>query len=157
MKKLLMLLGLILVSGLPAQAAESLYRVTRVADGDTLEVCSLRRSCVLVRVNNLNTPEKRFCSPAQMSKMSSCEPCLSGAQLGLRASKYAEALFARQPRVRVKTVGKDLYGRTVADVFLWDGRSYAEVMISQGLGVPYPCPRGRCVKRPRPWCSAIDN
>lgn len=132
--------------------AESLWRVSRVMDGDTLKACSLRKSCVTVRVNALNTPEKRLCKSSDMPKMSSCEPCAAGASLGVQASKYASALFARQPQVRLKTIGKDKYGRTVADVILWDGRNYADVIKDKGLGADYPCPNGRCKKRPRPWC-----
>ena len=65
------------------------------------------------------------------------------------------AAYARQlaPRIgRIERHGKDRYGRTLARVYLDDGRDWAAAMIERGLAVPFVCPGGRCSKM-TDWCG----
>lgn len=131
-------------------------RVHRVMDGDTIYVCPTDNAiiyvCKSIRVNGINTPEKRVCKPREMSIMASCEPCQKGATLGIRAKDFAKSLFEAYPIVTIETVAIDRYNRAVANVFLPDGRSFADIMLSESYAAPYTCKNNRCGPRPRPWC-----
>ncbi len=67
--------------------------VTRVVDGDTFRTASRKHS---VRLANVDAPEK-------------------GAKGGASATKQLKSLIQGK-KVEVKTVARDTYGRTVADV-----------------------------------------
>ena len=131
--------------------------VQRVSDGDTLTVCGTKinamKDCIPVRVNGLNTPEKRVCLPND-TEMKQCEPCVKGARLGVIAMGAAKRMAPAGALVNLKPIGLDRYGRLIADVTLPSGEDWAGAMIAKGYGAPYPCPGGKCVKRPRPWCPS---
>lgn len=152
--------ALLCLIAMPAPAAPLPSKVTgvvaKIADGDTLTVCdtglSQIQQCHTIRVNNLNTPEKRLCKPGDTG-MKQCEPCAKGARLGVIAAGEARRMAPIGSRVTLTVRGSDRYGRVVADVMLPNGTDWAKTMIARGNGAPYPCPNGHCAARPRPWCK----
>lgn len=154
MKRAILILILATVASVASAQQLEIGYVKRVLDGDTFYICKDIRgaNCKIHRVNNLNTPEKRLCRPRIVND-GSCEHCVAGSKLGLEASKFAERLFAQDPQVRLSRLLLDRYGRVVSDIYLPDGRSYAQIVVDIGLGVHYPCKHGRCGARPRPWCE----
>jgi len=90
--------------------------VVGVADGDTLTV--LRdRTPVKIRLAEIDCPER-------------------GQPFGQRAKQHAADL-AFGKRVRVAEQSRDRYGRTVAEVFLEDGRSLNRELVQVGLAWQY--------------------
>lgn len=146
-----------------ARAAEApvAFKITRVADGDTFFGCLIEENvslspvpCFAVRVNNLNTPEKRLCHSKEMAAANACERCTAGSTLGLRAKMHAEKILKDDPVVLLTIITRDRYNRVVGDIRLPDGTDYAATMIALEFGAPYPCKNGKCGPRPRPWCPA---
>ena len=87
-------------------------KVVGITDGDTLSVLRDGRA-VKIRLHGIDAPEKR-------------QP------FGQRAKQYASSLVFGKV-VRVWPVDTDRYGRTVAEVFLTDGRSLNYEMVRAGL------------------------
>lgn len=148
-----------------ARAAEPpvAFKVTRVLDGDTVYGCVTAAQplgivvpCFTVRINNLNTPEKRLCHPKEYAVAAACERCKAGATLGLKAKMRAEALFSKESIVGLEVVTRDRYNRVVGNITFPDGVDYAAFMVTEKFGVPYPCKNGKCGARPRPWCPSED-
>ena len=142
-----------------AASAPVAMKVEKVFDGDTMRLCHVKTPeldvpCVSVRMNNLNTPEKRLCRPTEADLANACERCGAGATLGARATANAVKLLPRGALVLVEVVNRDRYNRVVANITLPDGSDYATRAIADGFGVAYPCKNGRCGARPRPWCPA---
>ena len=142
-----------------ADAAPVAMKVEKIFDGDTMRLCyvdepTIGVPCISVRVNNLNTPEKRLCKPAEAGMASACERCQAGAVLGMKATANAAKLLPRGTVVHVDILNKDRYNRVVGNITLPDGSDYATRAIDGGFGAPYPCKNGRCGARPRPWCPA---
>src|SRR5690606_36043907 len=103
MKHLIATFLLVAFSPLPALAADFAARVVGISDGDTLTVLTAEKRQVKIRLHGVDTPE-------------------SGQDFGTRAKQAASELaFGKQ--VTVRQVDTDRYGRTVAEVFLPDGRS----------------------------------
>lgn len=142
-----------------AQSPRVPFKITKVLDGDTLRGCLVDPApgiivtqCFSVRVNNLNTPEKRLCHARERDAANACERCAAGSTLGLRATKAAQAIFEKSPRVMLEVLNKDRYNRVVGNITLATGADYAQTIIDLKLGVAYPCKNGGCGARPRPWC-----
>jgi len=105
-------LGLVLLSWLSVAAAEEFTgKVIGVSDGDTVTV--LRdKTPVKVRLNGIDCPE-------------------TGQPFGSRAKEEtSELVFGKS--VRVIRRDTDRYGRTVADVFLSDGRMLNQELVRSG-------------------------
>ncbi|MCY1362651.1 hypothetical protein D9M69_493790 [compost metagenome] len=117
-----------------------------VTDGDTIRLDDGTR----VRLNGFNAPESR-------------DPqCDREAILGNRAKERLEELVATG-RTRVSQVpcackpgteGTDKcnYGRSCGMLQV-NGRDVGQILISEGLAVPFVCGQTRCPKTPRPWCN----
>ncbi|HEY4513751.1 MAG TPA: thermonuclease family protein [Candidatus Paceibacterota bacterium] len=105
---------------------EKYYQVVKVIDGDTV-VLSVDGKNITVRLIGLDTPET-----SDPRKPVQC--------FGKEASQKAEAILRGQ-NVRIEfdpTQGSlDKYGRTLAYIFLSDGRLFNKLMIEGGYGHEY--------------------
>lgn len=117
-----------------------------VTDGDTVRMGDGTR----VRLVGFNTPEK-------------FEPqCSREAALGSRASERLRQLVASgKPTVtrvacscKPGTEGTDRcnHGRRCGTLKV-DGRDVGDILISEGLAVPFVCGDISCPATPRPWCD----
>lgn len=117
-----------------------------VTDGDTIRLADGTR----VRLVGFNTPEK-------------FEPrCERERQLGERASERLTELVASSDVQLTKvacscapgTEGTDEcnHGRSCGTL-LADGRDAGDILISEGLAVPFVCNGTSCPPTPRPWCG----
>ncbi|NEI54094.1 thermonuclease family protein [Rhizobium leguminosarum] len=118
-----------------------------VTDGDTVHVVGERAGTRLV---GFNTPEKF--SPQ----------CEYERKLGERASSRLKELV-RSPNLQLTKVpcacpagseGTDAcnHGRSCG-VLKVDGRDVGQILIGEGLAVPFICEGNRCPRTPRPWCG----
>lgn len=107
------------------------YKITRVIDGDTVEIAvdflpEPLPPKLSIRVLGIDTPEK---APRAL-----CDAEAAKAKLASAFTKDAVAA-AKVVDVQIKTWDK-YGGRVLGDVFL-DGQSLAEMLINQGLARPY--------------------
>ena len=102
-------------SGWPAGAIHG--RVVRVFDGDSF-LFDRRSGQLEVRVFGIDAPEKE-------------QPWAGRAR-----SRARTLLEGREVLLDVRTE-RDRYGRTIADVYLVDGRNYAYVLVGEGLAWHY--------------------
>ena len=119
--------------------------VERVVDGDTVRVhipsFPAPFNPIAVRVDHINTPEKRHPAP-------DCEIVL-----GVKASEYASAVMPDGQTITVvyDDSREDKYGRLLARIVLPDGRDYGQSLIAAGLAKPYD--GGKKVE----WCTDPIN
>lgn len=118
-----------------------------ITDGDTIRLDGSAKGTRLV---GFNAPE-------------SIEPrCANEADLGRRAKARLTELVA-STKLELKmipcscppgTEGTDRcnYGRTCGSLFA-DGQDVGDVLISEGLAVPFVCGATSCPPTPRPWCG----
>ncbi|RWX08562.1 thermonuclease family protein [Rhizobium leguminosarum] len=122
-------------------------QVFTVTDGDTVHVVGERAGTRLV---GFNTPEKF--SPQ----------CEYERKLGERASSRLKELV-KSPNLQLTKVpcacpagseGTDAcnHGRSCG-VLKVDGRDVGQILIGEGLAVPFVCEGNRCPRTPRPWCA----
>lgn len=120
-----------------------------VTDGDTIRLDGESKGMRLV---GFNTPEKR-------------DPlCERERQLGERATQRLRELVAnggtRVTRVSCAcqpgTEGTDKcnHGRSCG-ILRVNGRDVREILISEGLAVPFVCEGTRCPATPKPWCGSV--
>jgi len=130
----------------PATAAPIDSDDIRVIDGDTIRVYHEQPN---VRLVGFNAPEARRAE------------CDAECELGAKAT--------RRLRELVKAGGLDFeyvacacpagteetpacnYGRRCGTLKV-GGRDVGEILIGEGLAVPFVCGPTRCPKTPRPWC-----
>lgn len=86
-------------------------RVVTVHDADTIVVLDDGRA-ETIRLKGINCPE-------------------AGERNSSRATKYATEVI-RGKNVLLKTYGKDKYGRTIADVFLENGKLFNKELVLTG-------------------------
>jgi len=119
----------LLLSASPAVATP--YEITRVIDGDTVEIAVDFLPAPLppklsIRVMGIDTPEK---APRAQ--------CDAEAALARKASAFTKDAVANAKEIDVQILRWDKYGgRALADVFL-DHQSLAQSLISAGLARPY--------------------
>lgn len=130
----------------PSAAADPGAVSFSVTDGDTIRLDGARKGMRLV---GFNAPEKR-------------DPlCERERQLGERATQRLRELVATG-RTQVTQVGcacqpgtegtdKCNYGRSCG-ILRVNGRDVGEILISEGLAVPFVCEGTRCPATPKPWC-----
>lgn len=117
-----------------------------ITDGDTIRLDDGTR----VRLNGFNAPE-------------SIKPqCDREAILGNRAKERLQEL-STTGRTHVTRIDcscrpgtegtpKCNYGRSCG-VLTVNGRDVGQILISEGLAVPYQCGPTNCPRSPRPWCG----
>lgn len=103
----------LLICSVPAQAEAFSAKVTRIVDGDTLEVIHNGTQIHKVRLYAIDAPERK-------------QP------YGETARAYVEAVALRQT-VRLGIYGTDRYGRLLADVTLPDGTLLNYELVKRGL------------------------
>ena len=118
-----------------------------VTDGDTVRV---RGEAKGTRLVGFNAPETRNAR------------CARELELGNRATNRLLELAATSKMDLEKvpcackpgTEGTDAcnYGRSCG-VLRADGRDVGQILISEGLAVPFVCGATRCPRTPRPWCK----
>ncbi|MER9420307.1 thermonuclease family protein [Mesorhizobium sp. M0306] len=118
-----------------------------ITDGDTIRLIGAAKGTRLV---GFNAPE-------------SIEPrCDAEAELGRRAKARLKELVATA-KLELKMVpcscpagtqgtGKCNYGRSCGSLFA-DGQDVGDVLVSEGLAVPFACGSTSCPPTPRPWCG----
>lgn len=112
-------------------ALASPYEITRVIDGDTVEIAvdflpSPLPPKLSIRVLGVDTPEK-----APRAK------CEAEAAKALAASAFTKAAVANAREVDIQIKTWDKYGgRVLGDVIL-DDHSLADMLIEEGLARPY--------------------
>ena len=122
-------LAVFLFSTTPALATP--YEITRVIDGDTVEIAvdflpSPLPPKLSIRVMGIDTPEK---APRAQ--------CDSEAALAKKASAFTKDAVANALEVDVVILKWDKYGgRVLGEVYL-DHQSLAQSLISAGLARPY--------------------
>ena len=105
-------------------------KVTRVIDGDTLEVQAMIWPKIVVsvsvRVAGVDTPE-------------TFQPkCPEEKALGMKAKELVQKLFPPGSVALLRNVAEDKYsGRVIAKVYTTDGTDLAELLITHGLAKPY--------------------
>lgn len=126
----------------PTVPAKTNASVLRVVDGDTVDVRTDDRGRLRIRVIGIDTPEAK-------------KPHYTVGCGGMEASHYAEALLTGQ-RVAVVTDpsqdARDRYGRTLAEIFLPDGRNYAVETTRAGHAHSYVYGH-----RPSMWAAQIAD
>jgi micrococcal nuclease len=122
-------LGILLLSASPALAAP--YEITRVIDGDTVEIAvdflpEPLPPKLSIRVMGIDTPEK---APRAQ--------CDAEAALAKKASAFTKNAVANATEVEVVILKWDKYGgRVLGEVYL-DHQSLAESLVSAGLARHY--------------------
>lgn len=118
-----------------------------ITDGDTIRLIGAAKGTRLV---GFNAPE-------------SIEPrCDAEADLGRRAKARLKELVATG-KLELKMIpcscppgtegtGKCNYGRSWGHLFA-DGQDVGDVLVSEGLAVPFVCGSTSCPPTPRPWCG----
>jgi endonuclease YncB( thermonuclease family) len=138
-------------SGSPATETTTVTPLTRsqftITDGDTIRLIGAAKGTRLV---GFNAPE-------------SIEPrCDAEADLGRRAKARLKELVATG-KLELKMIpcscppgtegtGKCNYGRTCGSLFV-DGQDVGDVLVFEGLAVPFVCGSTSCPPTPRPWCA----
>lgn len=122
---------LVALLALTSPALADSYPVTRVIDGDTVEIAVGFLPAPLppklsIRVLGVDTPEK--------APRAKCDAEADKAKIASAFTKEAVAL-ATEIDVQIKTWDK-YGGRVLGDVYL-DGHSLAEMLIEAGLARPY--------------------
>ncbi|WP_201750187.1 thermonuclease family protein [Tautonia marina] len=113
MKRFIAAFLLLVCWPLPALAGDFAAKVVGISDGDTLTVLTAEKRQVKVRLHGVDAPE-------------------TGQDFGTRAKQAAsEMAFGQQ--VTVREMDRDRYGRTVAEVFLPDGRSMNHELVRAGM------------------------
>ena len=111
-----LLLPLLLLFTLSAQAETLEGKVVKIADGDTLTLLTSSNEQVKIRLAGIDTPERK-------------QP------FGNRAKQaLANLAFQKQATVEVETT--DRYGRTVGAVFV-DGQNVNAELVKQGMAWVY--------------------
>jgi endonuclease YncB( thermonuclease family) len=131
----------------PAAIGQPVAQQFTVTDGDTVHVAGEATGTRLV---GFNTPEKF--SPQ----------CASERQLGERASARLKELVGggatRLTKVACScapgTEGTEKcnHGRSCGRLLV-DGEDVGNILIREGLAVPFVCSGSRCPATPRPWCG----
>ncbi|MBT9293319.1 thermonuclease family protein [Prosthecodimorpha staleyi] len=137
-------------------------QVTRVLDGDTVEVLWITGPCgrgpcagtiSLVRLRGIDTPEVHECRGAARQ---SCAQCPEELKAGREAKAEAERLLKGSVAVRAREIGPDAYqGRFVARLEFTHGgwTDYSVTMLQAGLAVRYEPEADRSFRKLKPWCS----
>lgn len=115
LKKNILVLSIIFFSGF-LSAAEMRGKVTRVLDGDTIEVLQDKKP-VRIRLANIDAPEKTQA-------------------FGRWSMNQLKGLVAAQP-VTVTYTQTDRYGRIIGNVFITNGTEASRFMVQSGAAWVY--------------------
>ncbi len=114
-------------SGTPA-AYDATSTVTRVVDGDTIEISPAIDGITDVRLIGLDTPETK-------------EPGCAPQPYGAEASSYAESVLSgQQVELEFDVEKTDQYGRLLAYVYPQGGEMFNEDLVEEGYAQAYAYP-----------------
>lgn len=108
------------------QSSINFYEVTKVIDGDTFEIRIPEYGVDRIRFKDIDTPEIRKAK------------CTKERELAYEATNFAKSYLEGQSVRLVTDPRRDRYGRTLAHVFLKDGRDLGKLLLGSGLAVPWP-------------------
>ena len=122
-------LGILLLSASPALATP--YEITRVIDGDTVEISVDFLPAPLppklsIRVIGIDTPEK--------APRAQCE---AEAKKAVEATRFTQRAVAEAKEVDIHIKSWDKYGGRVLGMVVLDGNGLSEMLIDAGLARPY--------------------
>jgi micrococcal nuclease len=122
-------LGILLLSATAALADQ--YEITRVIDGDTVEIAVDFLPAPLppklsIRVIGIDTPEK--------APRAQCE---AEAKKAVEATRFTKRAVAEATKTEVYLLKWDKYGGRVLGSVVFDGVSLSDSLISAGLARPY--------------------
>lgn len=122
-------LGILLLSASPALADQ--YQITRVIDGDTVEIAVDFLPAPLppklsIRVIGIDTPEK--------APRAQCE---AEAKKAVEATRFTKRAVAEATKTEVYLIKWDKYGGRVLGSVVFDGVSLSDSLIAAGLARPY--------------------
>lgn len=109
--------------------------IASVHDGDTIRLCDGER----VRLAGIDAPEvydSPRCSPQQRQKLAGAKnPPWCDYAAGARSRDALQA-FVLTGRVSIERIGKDQYGRTLANLYVSD-RDAGDYLIGRALARPW--------------------
>lgn len=122
-------LGILFLSATPALADQ--YEITRVIDGDTVEIAVDFLPAPLppklsIRVIGIDTPEK--------APRAQCE---AEAKKAVEATRFTKRAVAEATKTEVYLIKWDKYGGRVLGSVFFDGVSLSDSLIAAGLARPY--------------------
>lgn len=122
-------LSILLLSASPALADQ--YEITRVIDGDTVEIAVNFLPAPLppklsIRVIGIDTPEK--------APRAQCE---AEAKKAVEATRFTKRAVAEATKTEVYLLKWDKYGGRVLGSVVFDGVSLSDSLIAAGLARPY--------------------
>ena len=144
LRSLIMRLKLFLIALLvssAASAAPEKATVTKIVDGDTIYV-NQNGNTLKVRLIGIDTPESRYNSKAERDSDRSGEDLKAILAQGKRATAYLKSILRKGDTVTLEydLQQYDKYGRTLAYVYLSDGRMLNELIIASGYASPMTIP-----------------
>ena len=122
-------LGILLLSATPALADQ--YEITRVIDGDTVEIAVDFLPAPLppklsIRVIGIDTPEK--------APRAQCE---AESKKAVEATRFTQRAVAEAKEIDIHIKSWDKYGGRVLGLVVLDGNGLSEMLIDAGLARPY--------------------
>ena len=137
----LILIIIALLVSITASAAPEKATVTSIVDGDTIYVNS-GGNTLKVRLIGIDTPESRYNSKAERDSDRSGEDLKAILAQGKRATAYLKSILRKGDSVTLEydLQQYDKYGRTLAYVYLSDGRMVNELIIASGYASPMTIP-----------------
>lgn len=140
MRKLLQLVLILflLLAALPGCAAEAdTYLVTRVIDGDTIQLHNRER----VRLIGIDTPEVHQSHKLDRDSRRTGRDHKTIIAMGRQASRFTKNLVeGKRVRLEYDVERRDRYGRLLAYVYLSDGRMLNAEIVKAGYGQIYTVP-----------------
>lgn len=125
--------------------------VEKVNDGDGLIVKDLNgKYKEEIRFLGIDAPESKQCRKLIQDERETHLPTQLLLMLGRLSLNFLIELIPPGTKLTVKTESKDssdIYGRTLAYVYLPDGRCVNEILVSEGYAKPYS----------RYYCSELTN
>ncbi len=115
----------------PEALRAGLYYVTRVVDGDTIELSNHEK----VRLIGVDTPEKYYGDKLLRDSKKSGKEIKSIQALGAKASDFTKGLcLKKKVRLEYDVERRDRYNRTLAYVYLEDGTFVNAKIVGEGYG-----------------------
>ncbi len=130
----------LLILTAPLYSGEN-FIVKRVVDGDTITLHG-GSSAITVRLIGIDTPESRINKKTRRDSNRSGMDLNKIVAQGRLATSFVKTLIAKGDRVTLEydLQRHDKYGRTLAYVYLSDGRMLNEMIIGSGYASPLTIP-----------------
>lgn len=117
------------------------YKVARVVDGDGLIAYNIfDKKEIEIRLLGIDAPEIKKCKKLLRDELETQVPGQLLIKLGQASFKYLSSLIPKETSINIYTEAAntiDVYGRTLAYVFLSDGSCINETLIREGYAKPY--------------------